>query len=317
VYADEPGFFDTEMVDLLREMARNLSFGLAKLQSEAGRRAGEAALRDSEARYRSLFDTSPLCIYVRQDDRVVMMNPAGLALFGATSPQQIIGRPSADLVHPDFRELANQRNGFVIGAQDAAPVAEFKNLRLDGSVIETESVVTPFEFQGRPAVQIITSDISVRKEAERALRRLNAELEQRVQLRTAELSRVNQELSEFSYIVSHDLKAPLRGVASLVDWLQQDHGERLGPEGRELLRLLSTRSRRMHRLIEDILHFSRLGRGRESPLEMDLEHLVHEVIDSLAIPANISVRVGALPHLVADETRMRQVFQNLISNAVN
>ena len=316
VYADEPGFFDAELVDLLKEMAQNLSFGLAKLQSEAGRRASEGALRDSEARYRSLFDTSPLCIYVRQDDRVVMMNPAGLALFGATSAEQIIGRPSADLVHPDFRELANRRYSFVMNGQDAAPAAEFKNLRLDGTVLETESVVTPFEFQGRPAVQIITNDISVRKEAERALRRLNSELEQRVQQRTAELQRVNQELSEFSYIVSHDLKAPLRGVASLVDWLKQDHGEQLGPEGRELLRLLSTRSRRMHRLIEDILHFSRLGRVRESATEVDLDHLAHEVVDSLAIAPHIAVRVATLPRLVGDETRLRQVFQNLISNAV-
>ncbi|MDB5805962.1 MAG: sensor histidine kinase [Betaproteobacteria bacterium] len=315
VYADEPGFFDAELVGLLKEMAQNISFGLAKLQSEAARHTSEGALRDSEARYRSLFDTSPLCIYVRQDDRVVMMNPAGLALFGATSPEQIIGRPSADLVHPDFRELANQRYRFVMHGEDAAPATEFKNLRLDGTLLETESVVTPFEFEGRPAVQIITNDISVRKEAERALRRLNSELEQRVQQRTAELSRVNQELSEFSYIVSHDLKAPLRGVASLVDWLKQDHGEQLGPEGRELLRLLSARSRRMHRLIEDILHFSRLGRGRESAAEIDLDHLLHEIVDSLDLPPHIAVRVAALPRLVGDETRLRQVFQNLISNA--
>ena len=186
-------------------------------------------------------------------------------------------------------------------------------------MIETEGMVIPFEFRGRPAVQLILSDITVRKQSERAMLRLNAELEERVQQRTAELERANQELSEFSYIVSHDLKAPLRGVASLVNWLEQDHAASLGEEGRELLRLLSTRSRRMHRLIEDILHFSRLGRGHEAAVEVELGTLVHEVIDSLDVPAHIEVRIeGTLPHRGRRPRRAacRQVFQNLVSNAV-
>ena len=316
VYGDAVDFFDSEMIDLLKEMAQNLSFGLTKLQSDAAHLASEAALRDSELRYRRLFDTTPVCIYVRQDDEVVLINPAGVKLFGAQSADQIIGRPVTDLVHPDYHELMHQRFVTVTGEGSAAPLREFKNVRLDGSVIETESIVTPFEFQGRPAVQVIVADISVRKDAERAMLRLNAELEQRVQQRTKELQRVNQELSEFSYIVSHDLKAPLRGVASLVGWLEQDHGEAMSPEGRELLRLLSTRSRRMHRLIEDILHFSRLGRTRENAIELNLSRLVHEVVDSLAPPDHIDVHVAPLPRVVGDETRMKQVFQNLISNAI-
>jgi len=102
-----------------------------------------------------------------------------------------------------------------------------------------------------------------------------------------------------------------------VGWLEQDHAGQLDEQGRELLRLLSTRSRRMHRLIEDILHFSRLGRTRESAREIDLDRLVREVIDSLAVPPHIDVRVnGSLPRVTGDETRLRQVFQNLISNAV-
>ena len=317
VYAGEVGFFDAELADLLREMALNLSFAFAKLQSEAAHRASELALRDSEARYRSLFSTSPVCIYVRQDDKVALINPAGMRLFGATSPDQVIGLPVTRLVHPGFHATMMRRHAQVLADGVPAPPIEFRNLRLDGTVIETESSVIPFEFQGRPAVQIIVTDITVRKQAERALLRANAELEQRVRERTAELQRANQELSEFSYIVSHDLKAPLRGVASLVGWLEQDHGAALGEEGRELLRLLSTRSRRMHRLIEDILHFSRLGRTREAPGEVDLERLVHEVIDSLAVPAHIEVRIeGSLPRVTGEETRLRQVFQNLISNAV-
>lgn len=316
VYAGEPDFFDHELISLLQEMAQNMSFGLSKLSVDESHRASEAALRDSEARYRRLFNTTPVCIYVRQEDRVVMINPAGVALLGAQSADQIVGRPVRDIVHPDYHELMERRLRFVSEEGKPVPAAEFRNVRLDGTAIETESIVTPFEFQGRPAVQVIVTDISARKSAERSMRRLNAELEQRVQQRTAELQKVNQELSEFSYIVSHDLKAPLRGIASLVGWLEQDHGENLGPEGRELLRLMSSRSRRMHRLIEDILHFSRLGRARESSGAVDLDRLAHEVVDSLAVPAHIEVVLGALPVVTGDETRLRQVFQNLLSNAV-
>jgi PAS domain S-box-containing protein len=315
-YSDEPGFFDHELIRLLQEMAQNIAFGLSKLAADESQRASEAALRDSEARYRRLFNTTPLCIYVRQDDRVVMINPAGVALLGAQSADEIVGRPVTDIVHPDYHVLMDRRLQFVTEEGRPVPAAEFRNVRMDGTVIETESIVTPFEFQGRPAAQIIVTDISARKSAERAMRRLNAELEQRVQQRTAQLQKVNQELSEFSYIVSHDLKAPLRGIASLVGWLEQDHGDKLGPEGRELLRLMSARSRRMHRLIEDILHFSRLGRTRESSAPVDLDRLAHEVVDSLAVPAHIEVVLGALPVVTGDETRLRQVFQNLISNAV-
>ena len=130
VYAAEPGFFDAELTELMQEMALNLSFAFAKLQSEAAHQASEAALRDSEARYRSLFSTSPVCIYVRQDDRVVLINPAGQRLFGATAPEQIIGKPLAtDLVHPDYRELMAKRRmaGFVMADQrrEAPAVAAF------------------------------------------------------------------------------------------------------------------------------------------------------------------------------------------------
>jgi signal transduction histidine kinase len=220
-------------------------------------------------------------------------------------------------VHPDYHGMMVERRAMVLDQGQIANLAEMRHVRLDGSSFPSESAAIPFEFQGGAALQIVIFDITARKEVERARLRLNAELEERVQERTTALRRVNQELSEFSYIVSHDLKAPLRGIASLVNWLEQDHAAKLGEEGRELLRLLSARSRRMHRLIEDILHFSRLGRTREDPEEVDLEALVAEVADSLAIPDHIEVRIeNGLPRVIGEETRLRQVFQNLISNAV-
>ncbi len=132
-----------------------------------------------------------------------------------------------------------------------------------------------------------------------------------------ELEAANEELKNFAYVVSHDLKAPLRAIGSLADWLTVDQADRLDDEGKEHLRLIVSRVRRMDGLIEGILDYSRVGRIREQATPVDLERLVHEVIDSLAPPAHIAVTVqGPLPTVVVEKTRIRQVFQNLISNAI-
>lgn len=132
-----------------------------------------------------------------------------------------------------------------------------------------------------------------------------------------ELAAVNQELKDFAYIVSHDLKAPLRGIASLADWLQKDYGDRLDDEGRDMLQLMSGRVRRMSDLIDGVLQYSRVGRVREDKTIIDLHSLVHDTIDAIAPPSGIKIEIDTnLPTLLAEKHRMHQVFQNLLSNAV-
>ena len=306
IFAADVGHFDDEIAGLAEEIAGNLSFAFSKL-------ASEAALKDSEARYRTLVETSPDCILVHSEGRVVMINPAGLDLHGARKPADMLGRPVKDFIHPDSR--ARKRS--VAASDEPAPRQEQVFLRLDGTPVDVEVTSTRFEYQGKPAVQLIARDIGLRKEAERTILELNADLERRVRDRTSALEAANQALGEFSYIVSHDLKAPLRGIASLVNWLQTDYADKFDGEGRTLLRLLSERSRRMHQMVEDILRYARVGRTREAVDTLDLNRLLAEVVDSLDVPAHIAVRVQAgLPEVSGDETRMRQVFQNLLSNAI-
>ncbi|MEO5362474.1 MAG: ATP-binding protein [Magnetococcus sp. DMHC-8] len=132
-----------------------------------------------------------------------------------------------------------------------------------------------------------------------------------------DLERTNQELQQFAYIVSHDLKAPLRAIHSLVQWIAEDYGPLFDDDGREQLDLLQGRVRRMDQLIEGVLHYSRIGRIREEMVPVNLNKLVTEVIDLLAPPAHIAVRVVTrLPVVVCEKVRMSQVFQNLISNAI-
>jgi signal transduction histidine kinase len=132
-----------------------------------------------------------------------------------------------------------------------------------------------------------------------------------------ELESVNQELKDFAYIASHDLKAPLRAIKTLADWISTDYADKLDQDGQEQLKLLGQRVDRMHNLIDGILQYSRVGRVREKIVDIDLKNLLPEIIDMLAPPANIKINtVSDLPAVKCEETRITQVFQNLLSNAV-
>ena len=133
----------------------------------------------------------------------------------------------------------------------------------------------------------------------------------------AELAAVNQELKDFAYIVSHDLKAPLRGIASISDWVINDYGDRLDDEGKNMLTLMGERVRRMNDLIDGVLQYSSVSRVKEEKSMVDLQTLVDDVIDAIAPPSGIKIAIDTeLPRLFAEKTRMRQLFQNLLSNAI-
>lgn len=132
-----------------------------------------------------------------------------------------------------------------------------------------------------------------------------------------ELKSANEELKNFAYVVSHDLKAPLRAISSLADWLSTDYAEKFDAEGKEQMRLLISRVHRMDDLIDGILMYSRVGREKETIVAVNLNKLLHDVIDSLAPPASITITIeDSLPTIMTEPTRIQQVFQNLLSNAI-
>ena len=126
-----------------------------------------------------------------------------------------------------------------------------------------------------------------------------------------------RDLDRFAYVASHDLKAPLRGIASLAQWIQDDAGEQLGDESQEHLRLLQTRVHRMAALIDGILAYSRAGRRLNPPEALDTGVLVREVVELLAPPQEVTIRLPAeMPTLEAERVPFQQVFLNLLGNAV-
>ena len=154
------------------------------------RKQAEQELRESEARFRTLAESSPLAIFVNREDKVVLANPAAAKLFGTSSPDQLIGRLALDLFDPDSRSLVRER---IRVDSEEVPLVEVRILRLDGTAVDVEATASPFLDQGVKAIQILLRDITERKQAEEVL----AESEARYRL-LAESSQ------DFIFIIDRD-----------------------------------------------------------------------------------------------------------------
>lgn len=169
------------------------------------------------------------------------------------------------------------------------------------------------------ANQSLAREISEREHAQQETQRLNAELEQRVAERTAQLEASSKELEGFSYSVSHDLRAPLRAVAGYSQMLLEDHLEQLEPEAQRKLNVIQDEARRMGVLIDELLAFSRLGRKAMQIAEVDMTGLARTTYDGLngqSPGTKAEFRLGTLPKARGDRVLLGQVWANLISNAV-
>lgn len=291
------------------QTAHGLPLAMATIHDVTSRKQAEAALQESEARMRAIFETAiDAIITIDERGRLERLNPAAERMFGYAEaevagqnvsmlmPAPHAGSHDAYLAH--YLQTGERK---IIGKG-----REVEGLRKDGSVFPMDLTVAEMRLGERRMFTGMVRDITARKQAE-------ARNESLVQ----ELTSANEELTSFAYVVSHDLKAPLRGIGSLADWLSADYADQFNDEGKEHMRLLIQRVHRMGGLIDGILQYSRVGRVKEALVPVDLNRLLGGVIDLLAPPAHIAVTVQAgLPTMTVEPTRIEQVFHNLVSNAV-
>ena len=314
------------------EQAREAEASMARLLDEAAStrrallsmiedlRSSDRELRETAERYQALVRYAPDAIFVNRDDRVVLVNEACLALFGATDESELLGRRTDDLFHSDDHGVGRERVHRLRNLREAVPAREARIVRVDGSVVDVETSASPFEDQGSVSIHVILRDITERKRAQVALRELADDLELRVRDRTAELEEANRELEAFAYSVSHDLRAPLRAVAGFSDILARRHAGGLDDDGRHFLDNIIAASKHMGELIDDLLAYSRLGRGAlrrvPVPLEPVVDRLCRTFENQLTEPgARLDVtRPLATP--VGDQTLVEQVLLNFVSNAL-
>lgn len=307
---------------LFNRHARELGEKIAQRDNEiAERKRFEKALRQSEAKYRSIFENAVEGIFqTTPQGRFIRCNPAMARILGYDSPEELIGKindiKTQVYVDPQHRESFLR----LIRQRQEVNWFEVQFYRKDGSITWVSLHARPGYDQNGQLVQIegIATDISDLKRAEKELRALNKELEQRVAERTAELKAAYNELKDFAYVVSHDLKSPLRSVHQLAGWISQDYADVLDERGRQYLNLLTGRVKRLHGFIDGILTYSRVGRVMGKSHPVDCNRIVDDVIQALSPSADIQVTVeNELPVLFGEKIRFQQLFQNLIGNAVN
>ncbi len=314
--ADSGRRFSAADMPVAEELARRAA--LAMDNARLYRESQQATLRAEQARYEAeqaravldtLLDAAPAGIalfdrelrFARVNRTLETLNrkPAEAHLGHTLSEVLALDTPSVEDVARTLREALDSGETRTVEAttqidatgEQLAWLARYAPVRApDGTTLGVASVVL---------------DITERKRAEAERERLLAELE-----------RSNQELDQFAYVASHDLKAPLRGIANLSQWIEDDLRNVMTDETREQMRLLRGRVQRMESLINGILDYSRAGRMRGRPEALDVGRLLSECVELLSPPSDTRVDIApGMPTLRAERVPLQQVFLNLLGNA--
>lgn len=270
--------------------------------------AMQAHLQASEAKYLDLFENAP-------DMYLTVEAESGRILDSNRTLAAMLGMPKEEIPGSLFRDL------FDDASQEEAEHA-LRTLRAEGSVKDVELVLRTREGRDLESTmnmsavrddhgriihgRVVLRDNRERKRAERELRHY-----------ANVLARSNQDLDDFAYAASHDLRAPLRAIDSLALWIEEDLGPNLTEEGRRHLQRMRQRVDRMDRLLDDLLQYSRVGRTSGEREKVDVHRLTRELIDMLAPAPPFRVTISTpLPTLITYRAALRQVILNLVSNAI-
>ncbi|WP_019507700.1 PAS domain S-box protein [Pleurocapsa sp. PCC 7319] len=281
----------------------------------------EKALQQSEARFRVLVTQAPVGIFQTncQGD-CVYVNPRWLEITGL-SQAEALGQGWSNALHPEDKARVYQQ-WYETAQLGTEFTSEYRFQSPDGTItwVSGKAVIMYGDRGERIGYFGTIIDISERKRAEalskeqkERLISINQDLEQTTSL----LKKRNRELDEFTYIVSHDLKAPLRAIRNLSEWIEEDLEDKLDDDIRQNLKLLKSRVGRMQMFIQSLLKYSRVGR-EQSPTEIvAVKDLLMDIIDSIAPPPKFAIAIDeSMPTLNTQKIALEQVFSNLISNGI-
>lgn len=277
----------------------------------------------AEELFRAAVEASPSgMLLVDGGGRIVLANREAEILFGY--PRQELEALEIEALIPEpLRDQHVKQRSEYVRQPDRRPMArgrELFALRQDASQFPVDVILTPVDRLGRRLTLAAVLDITDRKAAEQLQAEANATLERRVEERTAELARSNADLEQFAYVASHDLKEPLRMVSSYCELLREELSETLPPEGKTYLGFAVDGAKRMQDLLSDLLAYSRVGSRGGNFVRAPSAEILQAVRDDLQFAieeAGAELTVAPdLPELRCDPVQLRQLFQNLIANAL-
>ncbi|TWT40471.1 Sensor protein FixL [Phycisphaerae bacterium RAS1] len=304
----------------VRDLSGSVYRMAGSIQDITSIKEAQAALADKEAELRTILNsTADGIVAINARGIVTSFNAAAERMFGYRSAE-VVGRNVSMLMPPPHR----QHDGYLhlyYETRDPRMLnqeRELEGARRDGTrfplALRVREVLAGGErAQSDRAFVGVVQDISVRK----ALENSRAELLHAVQDTAAELARSNKDLEEFAYVASHDLRAPLRAIKNLAEWMAEDLAPHLGDENGQRMSLLLNRVMRLDRLIDDLLQYSRAGRVLGKVHTVDVDELVDEIIElGAATPGIEIVKTSPLPKLETASAPLQQVLRNLIGNAI-
>ncbi len=255
------------------------------------------------------------------DGKTTFVNPTAERILGYKE-EDLLGKLQHALIHhskPDGTPYPRQDCQIYAALKDGKSHRESEEVfwRKEGTPVPVEYVSTPIKENGKLTGAVVTfRDISERKRNERTVNEYSQSLKKAVN----SLYKSNKELDDFAYIVSHDLKEPLRGIYNYSSFIKEDYFDKLDEEGKSKLDTLERLSKRMESLINTILYYARLGRNDLNVQPVNLNRVLEDVLDNIQAlikDSKVEVRIPApLPVENCDETLMKDVYQNLIANAI-
>lgn len=297
-----PALIRTESVDIDGEL-----YVITVVEDVSVETSAREALEESEEKYRSLIEFFPQGVLLTENGTITQINSTGLGLYGATQESEIVGRDWIAFVDPSFHETMMARRDSMAAGSSVEPIETLMK-RVDGATFWGLAQAMPVNVSGKTLYMTVFDDITTRKEAEKEIENANREL-----------VRSNEELARFAYVASHDLKEPLRMVSSYCDLIADRYSDALDETGQKFIHYATDGARRMQVLIDDLLLYSRIGRGGEEAEKIDLNDVVGDAGQMLAEAFRVSgatLSVADLPVVSAYRGDLTRLFQNLIGNAI-
>lgn len=284
------------------------------------RKKAEAAILSAEANYREIFEKASDAIYVLdiETGQILEINQRATEITGHNK-HELIKRDPNLLMTGDPNYTQAQSQVYMQKAASGQPqLFDWIIKKADGTHSWIEVNLTKANIAGEERILSFFREINDRKKAQEEVLKLNEQLEQKVITRTEQLRKTNEELEAFSYSVSHDLRAPLRGIIGFTNILEEDYSSKLDDEARRITAVIKNNTIKMGNLIDDLLRFSQLGRQQVIKTTVDSSEMVEEVITESGFKNmdNITWVIAPLPDVNADPNTIKQVWINLISNAV-